>query len=69
VGPVLAAILFWAGSQSTFAEAIPLLLLFSLGLGTPFVLLGLAFDKFLPLIKKFNTYDTVSYFWNLNIYW
>jgi cytochrome c-type biogenesis protein len=47
VGPVLAAILFWAGSQSTFAEAIPLLLLFSL---------GLAFDKFLPLIKKFNTY-------------
>ncbi|MHA2060836.1 MAG: cytochrome c biogenesis CcdA family protein [Candidatus Sifarchaeia archaeon] len=56
VGPVLAAILFWAGSQSTFAEAIPLLLLFSLGLGTPFVLLGLAFDKFLPLIKKFNTY-------------
>lgn len=56
VGPVLAAILFWAGSQSTFAEAIPLLLLFSLGLGTPFILLGLAFDKFLPLLKKFNTY-------------
>lgn len=56
VGPVLAAILFWAGSQSTIAQAIPLLLLFSLGLGTPFVLLGLAFDKFLPLFKKFNTY-------------
>ena len=56
VGPVLAAILFWAGSQSTFSEAVPLLLLFSLGLGTPFVLLGLAFDKFLPLVKKFNTY-------------
>jgi len=56
VGPVLAAILFWAGAQPTFTQAIPLLLLFSLGLGTPFVLLGLAFDKFLPLIKKFNTY-------------
>lgn len=56
VGPVLAAILFWAGSQSTFIQAIPLLLLFSLGLGTPFILLGLAFDKFLPLVKKFNTY-------------
>lgn len=61
VGPVLAAILFWAGSQSTFSQAIPLLLLFSLGLGTPFVLLGLAFDKFLPYVKKFNTYaPTIS---------
>lgn len=56
IGPVLAAILFWAGSQPTFAEAIPLLLLFSLGLGTPLVLLGLVFDKFLPMFKKFNTY-------------
>jgi cytochrome c-type biogenesis protein len=59
IGPVLAVILFWAGSQSTFVAAIPLLLLFSLGLGTPFVLLGLAFDKFLPLFKKFNTYSLV----------
>ena len=56
VGPVLAAILFWAGLQSTFVQAIPLLLLFSLGLGTPFLLLGLALDKFLPYIKKFNSY-------------
>lgn len=56
VGPVLAAILFWVSFKSSFVEAIPLLLLFSLGLGIPFVLLGLAFDKFLPLIKKFNTY-------------
>jgi cytochrome c-type biogenesis protein len=59
VGPVLAAILFWAGSQSTFAQAIPLLLFFSFGLGTPFILLGLAFDKILPLVKKFNTYAPV----------
>ncbi len=59
IGPVLAAILFWAGSQSTFAQAIPLLLLFSLGLGTPFVLLGLAFDRVFPLVKKFNTYAPV----------
>ncbi len=56
VGPVLAAILFWVGFQSTLAQGLPLLLLFSLGLGTPFVLLGLAFDKFLPYVKKFNTY-------------
>jgi len=59
VGPVLAAILFWAGSQSTFIEALPLLLFFSLGLGTPFVLLGLFFDKVFPSIKKFNTYAPV----------
>jgi cytochrome c-type biogenesis protein len=56
VGPVLAAILFWVGLQSTFAAAIPLLLLFSMGLGTPFILLGIAFDKFIPLVKQFNSY-------------
>jgi len=54
IGPVLAAILFWAGSQATFAQAIPLLGLFALGLGTPFILLGIAFDKFLPYVKTFN---------------
>jgi cytochrome c-type biogenesis protein len=57
VGPVLAAILFWVGLQSTFIAAIPLLTLFALGLGTPFVILGVAFDKILPAFKKFNTYS------------
>lgn len=56
IGPVLAAILFWAGSKSSFLEAIPLLLFFSFGLGLPFILIGLGFDKFSSKIKKFNEY-------------
>lgn len=54
IGPVLAAILFWVGSKASFLEAIPLLLLFSLGLALPFILIGLGFDKFSSRIKKFN---------------
>jgi cytochrome c-type biogenesis protein len=56
IGPVLAAILFWVGSKASFVEAIPLLLLFSFGLGLPFILIGLGFDKFSSKIKKFNEY-------------
>lgn len=56
IGPVLAAILFWVGFQTTFAQAVPLLLLFSLGLGLPFILIGLGFDKFSSKFKKLNSY-------------
>ena len=56
IGPVLAAILFWVGSKASFLEAIPLLLFFSFGLGLPFILIGLGFDKFSSKIKKFNEY-------------
>jgi cytochrome c-type biogenesis protein len=56
IGPVLAAILFWVGTKASFMEAIPLLLMFSFGLGLPFILIGLGFDKFSAKIKKFNKY-------------
>ena len=56
IGPVLAAILFWVGSKTSFLEGVPLLLMFSLGLGLPFILIGLGFDKFSSKIKKFNEY-------------
>lgn len=59
IGPVLAAILFWVGLKASFLEAIPLLLFFSFGLGLPFILIGLGFDKFSSKIKKFNEYAPV----------
>jgi len=59
IGPVLAAILFWVGSKASFLEAVPLLLMFSIGLGLPFILIGLGFDKFASKIKKFNEYAPV----------
>ncbi len=57
VGPVLAAILFWVSSKSSLIAGLPLLVLFALGLGTPFVLIGLGFDKFWPLFKSLNKYS------------
>jgi len=57
VGPVLAAILFWVSSYDSFIAGLPLLVLFAIGLGAPFILIGLAFDKFWPVVKKINHYS------------
>ena len=59
IGPVLAAILFWAGLQESFWAAVPLLLLFSAGLGLPFILIGLGFDTFFTKFKKLNEFAPV----------
>ena len=56
VGPVLAAILFWVSSQNSLVEGLLLLVLFAIGLGMPFVLIGLAFDKFWPMFRRINKY-------------
>ena len=52
IGPVLGVILFWVSRQSTAMLGLRLLLSFSFGLATPFLLLGLAFEKIFPLIQK-----------------
>jgi cytochrome c-type biogenesis protein len=46
IGPVLAAILLLAGDQGTVASGAALLLLYSLGMGIPFVLAALFLDRF-----------------------
>lgn len=46
VGPILASILFLAGTTGTVMRGISLLALYSLGLGTPFLLAGLFFSSF-----------------------
>lgn len=46
VGPVLGSILLLAGGQSTLSSGAALLLLYSLGLGVPFLLAALFLDRF-----------------------
>ncbi len=45
VGPILASILFYAGTSETAAQGALLLLAYSLGLGVPFLVTGLLFSR------------------------
>ena len=46
IGPILGAILLYASQQDTVAQGIGLLAAYSLGLGVPFVVAGLAVNRF-----------------------
>jgi cytochrome c-type biogenesis protein len=52
VGPILASILVYAGTQETIGQGMALLSVYSLGLGLPFLLAGLAINLFLNLFQK-----------------
>jgi len=52
IGPVLAAILVYAGTQDTVYQGILLLILYSAGLGIPFLLTALAINKFYLFSNK-----------------
>jgi cytochrome c-type biogenesis protein len=54
IGPILAAILSVAASRETAAEGAALLGLYSLGLGVPFFLAGIAIGPFLTFFKSFR---------------
>lgn len=54
VGPVLAAILFVAGSEGTAARGAMLLAIYSLGIGIPFILAALFASRFLGLAARFR---------------
>ncbi len=49
IGPVLGSILVLAGTQGTVTAGAALLLLYSLGLGVPFVAAAVAMDRFTPV--------------------
>jgi cytochrome c-type biogenesis protein len=51
IGPILAAILFYAGASETIERGALLLLAYSLGLGAPFVLVGLGWGRALGLLS------------------
>jgi cytochrome c-type biogenesis protein len=54
VGPILAAILIMAGMSQTVGQGAFLLVLYSLGLGIPFVIIGVAWSVIMPLWKGIN---------------
>ena len=54
IGPILGAILTLAWSSQTVAEGALLLATYSLGLGIPFIILGLVWGAIMPLWKSIN---------------
>ncbi|EFH85514.1 cytochrome c biogenesis CcdA family protein [Ktedonobacter racemifer] len=52
VGPILASILYMAAFASTLQQGVLLLLAYSLGLGIPFLLLGLGLNQLSALLKR-----------------
>jgi len=61
VGPILGGILTLAWSSETAWQGAYLLGTFSLGLGLPFIIIGLAFDSISPLLKRIRRYSTSIY--------
>jgi len=59
VGPILGAILTLAWSSQTVWQGASLLAVYSLGMGIPFILLGLAFSAITPLWKNLNRYSGI----------
>ena len=56
VGPILASILFLAGTTGTMMRGMSLLALYSLGLGTPFLLAGLFFSSFTKQTERLRAH-------------
>lgn len=59
VGPILGGILAIAAVRSTAWQGAYLLAIYSLGLGLPFLVMGLGFSSLMPLIRKINVYSSV----------
>ncbi len=55
-GPVLGAILIYAGGTETIGQGILLLLIYSLGMAVPFILTSLFINKFIELMNKYEKY-------------
>lgn len=60
-GPILGGILALALDTATVGRGASMLAMYSLGLGIPFLVLGLAFDFLLPLVKQLNRFSPVVY--------
>jgi len=61
VGPVLGGILTLALRSEMAWRGTYLLATYSLGLGLPFLIMGLAFDSIAPLLKRIRRYSTYIY--------
>ena len=56
IGPILAAILAVAASETTVAKGAGLLAVYSLGLGIPFVLAAVAIEPFAAFVARFRAH-------------
>ena len=61
VGPILGGILTLAWSSETAWRGAYLLATYSLGLGLPFLVIGVTFDSIRPLLKRVHRYSIWSY--------
>jgi cytochrome c-type biogenesis protein len=59
VGPILGGILAIALNTATAWHGAYLLAIYSLGLGLPFLVIGLAFDSLLPLLRRIQRYTRI----------
>ncbi|BCS53959.1 cytochrome c biogenesis CcdA family protein [Geobacter sp. SVR] len=59
IGPILASILMVAATEGNMREGITLLLLYSLGLGLPFLISSLALHQFLVVFNRFKKFIRV----------
>ncbi|RLJ70630.1 cytochrome c-type biogenesis protein [Hydrogenivirga caldilitoris] len=62
IGPILGSILFLASQQETVREGAVMLMVFSFGLGIPFLIAGLLFSVFLNFVKRFGRFFGVVEF-------
>ena len=56
IGPVLGAILTFAGAQETFWQGFALLTVYSAGLAIPFLVTAVAMDRFLVMFARFRRF-------------
>ena len=61
VGPILGGILTLALGSETAWQGAYLLAIYSLGLGLPFLIMGIAFDFITPLLKRIYRYSNWIY--------
>ncbi|MBI2620759.1 sulfite exporter TauE/SafE family protein [candidate division WWE3 bacterium] len=59
IGPVLAVILFWASQSQSFWYGTLLLLTYGVGLGMPFLAIGLFFDLLAPKLRNIKNLSRV----------
>lgn len=56
IGPILASILFLAGTQGQVSRAAILLAVYSVGLGLPFIVTGVAFSRASRLLRRLRAH-------------
>jgi cytochrome c-type biogenesis protein len=56
IGPILGAVLTYTSATATLGQGMVLLLVYSLGLGLPFILAALAIDRFLAWFQRYRRF-------------